>query len=119
MSMMAMLAQGGGGAAAVNAMTTPLVNVSGALPMLGGGAGNSLMPSTKAPTLDQSATSVIEEKEAEKEVVIDRSAEYNEWFGQSKIIEDDEYQTLLDFFDANGKGVKKMELLFRGSEERF
>ena len=67
--------------------------------------------------MDQSKTSIaVEEK---KEVVVDRSAEFKEWFGISKIIEDDEYETLLGFFADNGKGVKKMELLFRGSDEGF
>ena len=49
----------------------------------------------------------------------DRSREYKDWFSGSNIIEDDEYSTLLSFFDNNGKGVKSMELLYRGSNNSF
>merc|ERR1712154_179434 len=60
-----------------------------------------------------------EAKEIKEEKQPDRSGDYKAWFGQSKIVEDDEYSTLLGFFDDKGTGIKSMEMVYRGSDEGF
>ena len=97
--------------------TLPLFNAQSSFlgaPPLGSGQ--------QASGLQQSATEEAkaevkeEAKEPEKK---DRTKECQGWFESSKLIEDDEYETLLGFFNNDGDGIKSMELLYRGSENDF
>eukprot|EP01083_Nonionella_stella_P062510 162515_1 len=109
-TMMAMLAAGGG--AAVPAGADGLLGPRTPIPRISIGFG------AQQPTqLAQSQTeATAEAKEEEKE---ERSSELKVWFGGSKLVEDDEYETLLSFFAEKGRKVKSMERVYRASEEDY
>mmetsp|Transcript_16973 Transcript_16973/g.26393 ORF Transcript_16973/g.26393 Transcript_16973/m.26393 type:complete len:616 (+) Transcript_16973:58-1905(+) len=127
-SLMAMLAVGGSMGAAGIAMggggggNMPRLSVNaaavGGTPLFGAGLSNriSLSPQNAPQTTD--AADAKQEEEA-KPVVVDRSAEYTKWFSGSKVIEDDEYDTLLSFFEEKGKDVQSMERIFVASADGF
>eukprot|EP00484_Ammonia_sp_Unknown_P027277 CAMPEP_0197024162 /NCGR_PEP_ID=MMETSP1384-20130603/4793_1 /TAXON_ID=29189 /ORGANISM="Ammonia sp." /LENGTH=615 /DNA_ID=CAMNT_0042452507 /DNA_START=17 /DNA_END=1864 /DNA_ORIENTATION=- len=138
MSMMQMLSGGGGGGVMVAGGALPNISAAAAasaggagammagapfspLPAFGAQASMLAVGSNVSPQLQQSRTSEVKEEiqEEKKEVAKDRTQEFKDWFGGSNIIEDDEYQTLMEFFKDKGKGIKKMERVFTASVENF
>eukprot|EP01084_Bolivina_argentea_P163798 284893_1 len=124
-------AGGGGGAVGIipaaggAPMLAAGISAAGMLsPMVGGGmipgfgAAASGIPVSAsgqgAQALPQSTT-----EEVKEEKVDDNKLKLSEWFGDSKIIEDDEYNTLIDFFPNKGESVKEMVRIFRASEDGF
>eukprot|EP00486_Rosalina_sp_Unknown_P009493 CAMPEP_0201589998 /NCGR_PEP_ID=MMETSP0190_2-20130828/173014_1 /ASSEMBLY_ACC=CAM_ASM_000263 /TAXON_ID=37353 /ORGANISM="Rosalina sp." /LENGTH=603 /DNA_ID=CAMNT_0048045257 /DNA_START=23 /DNA_END=1834 /DNA_ORIENTATION=- len=129
MAMMAMLANsggGGGGAGGVAVAASPMAGGGGVLPLFNAqssflgapplGAGQQPSGLPQSATEEAKAEVKEEPKEPEKP---DRTTECKRWFGSSKLIEDDEYETLLSFFDNDGSGVKSMELIYKASENEF
>jgi len=111
---------GGGGGGAVG---VPMMAGGGGagfnLPVFGGAALSAGPPAgdnaaSKAEALPQSAT-----EEAVEEQKVDRTADCKEWFKSSDLIEDDEYSTMMSFFDDDGAGIKSMECIYTASQSNY
>merc|ERR1719499_2909143 len=102
-------------------MTVPMaagLGVNASIPMFGGAA--SAEPpaagqASQATALPQSAT----EEAVEEEKGVDKTAECKEWFKSSDLIEDDEYETLMGFFEDKGESIQNMEVIYRASQHGF
>jgi len=112
---------GGGGGGAMMNMNAGGVGAGmllGASPMLGAAA--SVGPPTAGqPALEQSATSAAAPVVVEEAKTVDKTAECKEWFKSSELIDDDEYATLMGFFDDKGASIKNMEKLFQASQHHY